>query len=298
MTSRGALRIVGAAALLVAAALALSGSPGLAEAVKRPFHDLDESWFDERLKDGLARLTTGEDWSHVAPSGRAQDYAWLDRAPAFVRVAHALGDSGGAEPNSAAALARAHADGFHLFEVDISLVDGQLRCAHDPDAVTSARPGDCYFESLLEQLPKDGAWLVLDIKTDFKTTGQRIVDTLRRTGRAHQVIFQLYQPGDVALFNEWQAQVALPGPIVTAYLARRSIHDVADAAWRAGIHALTLPVWRLPALRHRAAPSGLQLFVHPVHDCGAWQQALDAHVRGIYTVTELRCPKPSLGRSP
>jgi hypothetical protein len=288
--TRRPLGRVAAAGLLLTTAAVLSALGG--DALKRPFHIVDESWLDERLMDGLALLTLHEDWERVQPLHRTQDYTWLDRAPAFVRIAHALGESAGPAPNTVAALERSRADGFRLFEVDLSLVNGELRCQHDPDATGPVHSQDCRFESLLRALPREDAWLVLDIKTDFAETGGRVVEVLRHEGRASQVIFQLYQPGHLALFDQWQAKEDLPGPIVTAYLAHRSIHVVADAAVRAGVRALTLPTWRLPALRRHSAPPALALFVHPVHDCSAWREAREAGVRGVYTLRGLHCASP------
>jgi hypothetical protein len=264
--------------------------PGVADVLKRSIHLVDERWLDERLMDSLARVTLHEDWASLRPLRRQQDYSWLDGASAFIRIAHALGESSSPAANTLGALERSRADGFRLFEVDLSLIGTRLRCQHDPDAAGPVRPEDCDFETLIEALPRTDAWLVLDIKTDFAETGRRIVEVLRRDGRAHQVIFQLYQPEHLALFDQWQSQVELPGPIVTAYSAHRSIHDIADASQRAGVRVLTLPTWRLPALRRHPAPAGLALLVHPVHDCAAWRDAHDAGVRGVYTLRGLRCP--------
>ncbi|MCO5975778.1 glycerophosphodiester phosphodiesterase [Ideonella oryzae] len=255
-------------------------------ALKAAVHNADVAWFDEGLQDAWGRLALGEDWAHASPLRQPQDYGWLiDAGPAPVRIAHALGDSGGPEANSVAAMRRAVDAGIRLLEVDLSLESsGELRCAHDPGTPRAAQA--CTFESLMAALP-DGTWLVLDIKSDFAETGERVVHALRANGRARQVVFQLYRPEDMALFERWQAQLNLPGPIVTAYLSHRSVDTVARESARLGVRAFTLPMSRLAAFSRR--PDGLSVFVHPVHDCGAWHEAQAAHARGIYTRTEVRC---------
>lgn len=267
--------------LLVAFAL-----PASRTRIKAAVHDADAIWFDERLQDAMGRFILDEDWGGALTLRRPQDYAWLDAAgPWPVRIAHALGDSGAADANSVSAMQRAFAAGIRLFEVDISLEGGdELRCAHDPGMARLAQ--GCTFESLMAALPED-AWVVLDIKSDFRATGERIMQALQADGKARQVIFQLYRPADVAVFAEWQARRMLPGPIVTAYLAHRSVNTVARETARAGIRAFTLPITRLAALSRQ--PDGMAVFVHPVHDCKAWRTAQDAHVRGIYTRTDTQC---------
>jgi hypothetical protein len=253
--------------------------------VKATVHDVDSTWFDERLQDAWGRAS-GEDWNRVPALRQPQDYAWLDGAGATpVRIAHALGNSGDAEANSVGAMLRAESAGIRLFEVDLSLEPGGvLRCAHDPG--TPAPASACTFESLMAALPPD-AWVVLDIKSDFAAAGERVVQVLRDDGKAQQVIFQLYRPEDVVLFATWQHQQALPGPIVTAYLSHRSVNTVSREAARIGVRAFTLPVWRVAAFSRR--PADEAFFIHPVHDCHAWDVARKAGARGIYVRTEVRC---------
>jgi len=283
-------RVMFAMAIALSALLACCGALYLragSDGVKQPFHRLDERFFGERLMGTWAALTTSEDWSQARSLSRPQDYAWLRGYRSWIAVAHALGESTGPAPNTIAALERSRTSGFSLFEVDLSLVDGVLRCQHDPERFAPPRADDCRFDSLVSALPRDNAWLVLDIKTDFATTGAKIVQELRRSGRARQVIFQLYQPSHLALFDEWQKSVDLPGPIVTTYLAHRAVNDIAAETARAGVRAFTLPTWRLPGFSHR--PAQLEVFVHPVHDCETLRDARASGVRGIYTLNSLHC---------
>lgn len=254
--------------------------------IKAVVHEADARWFGERLQDVWGRVASREDWGRVPALHAPQDYDWLDRAGSSpVRIAHALGNSGDAEANSVGAMQRAAAAGIRLFEVDISLeAGGELRCSHDPGAPRLAHA--CTFDSLMTALPADG-FVVLDIKSDFIATGERILQVLKADGRARQVIFQLYRPEDVAAFERWQTRLPLPGPIVTAYLSHRSVDTVASATVRLGGRAFTLPMWRLSAFHHR--PQALAVFVHPVHDCAAWRIAQATGVRGIYTRSDVRC---------
>lgn len=282
---------VGAGAAVVAIA-----AVGVTEtaAGRQWLHRVDAIVLGERAMDTLARLRSDEDWSKAAALRPDQDYAWLRAGGAPVRIAHALGSSGSATANTLAAARRAHAAGFRLFEVDLVQEGGELRCQHDPGPQGNMVKDGCTFDTLIAELPSD-AWLVLDIKTDFERVGQRIVDRVKGTGDARRIVFQLYRPEDVALFNRWQLQAPLPGPILTAYLAHRRIDHVAAQASRIGVHAFTLPLDRLPALSTRLV-DGVVL-VHPVHNCDSWKEAL-RHADGVYTLSALRCSAPSSMGSP
>lgn len=261
-------------------------------------HRVDATVLGERAMDTLTRLQSDEDWSTAEALRPGQDYEWMRAGGAPMRIAHALGESGLVTANTLAAARRAYAAGFRLLEVDLVDEDGELRCQHDPGPQGNLVKDGCTFDALIAAVPPD-AWLVLDIKKDFATVGQRIVDRVVATGDARRIVFQLYRPEDVALFNRWQArtnaQAPLPGPILTAYLAHRRVDHVAKHAARIGVQAFTLPLDRLPALAQKPA-SGM-LLVHPVHNCASWAQAL-LRADGVYTLSSLHCGLPSPVKSP
>lgn len=255
------------------------------DAAKGWAHRADEVLFHEALKDAIGRWTSSEDWARAVPLARPQDYGWLGRGPATIPIAHALGETRG-EGNTLPALRRSVAAGFKFFEVDLWLDGDVVRCFHGPGPLPPLWPGDCTFESLLDALPAD-AWLVLDINSDFVATGNRVVESLRQRGCAEHMIFQLYQPEDLATFNGWQAVLPFPGPIVTIYAAHRSADHIAAEASRAGVRAFTLPMSRLASFDRR--PVALALFVHPVDDCAALAAARAQGVRGVYMENDLGC---------
>ncbi|WP_332289783.1 hypothetical protein [Aquincola agrisoli] len=285
-------------AVIAGTAIAVSVAISLAAtAVGRQWlHGVDAVLLGERVMDTLARLRSDEDWATAQALRPGQNYAWLHAGGAPVRIAHALGDSGAVTANTLAAARRAYAAGFRLLEVDLVLERGELRCQHDPGPQGDLVKDGCTFDTLVGAVPPD-VWLVLDIKTDFAAAGQYVVDRAMATGDARRIVFQLYRPEDVALFNRWQAhnQAPLPGPILTAYLAHRRIDHVAEQAARIGVQAFTLPLSRLPALSRRLS-SGVVL-VHPVHNCASWARAL-RRADGVYTVSSLRCSTPSSMKSP
>ena len=257
------------------------------EAAKAWAHHVDEVLFHEAVKDAIGRWTSSEDWTHAASLRGRQNYEWLGTAPSAtpLAIAHALGETTG-EANTLPALHRSVAAGFKFFEVDLWLEGDVIRCFHGPGALPPLRPGDCTFDSLLDALPADD-WLVLDIKSDFVATGNRVMESLRRDGRAAHMIFQLYRPEDLSTFNGWQAELPLPGPIVTIYAAHRSADHIAAEAARAGLRAFTLPVSRLPSFDRR--PASLALFVHPVEDCGLLDAARAQGARGVYMENDMGC---------
>lgn len=283
-SSRRGFRRHAACALAMLTLLGLTlSAPG-----RKALHALDQDYFGERLLDARGWVHGGEDWRHADVLKGPQDYRWTSLIPGTIRIAHALGEESGKGANTLSAMSRAHALGFRIFEVDLSLDAGIVRCHHGPAAPTPWQSGECRIESLLEALPSD-SWLVLDIKTDFQTTGGKILDAARHIGKASQLVFQLYQPAHLALFNAWKdASPELPGPLITAYLSYRSVNHIARHAARAGVHVLTMPIHRVPAYTER--PRGLDLYVHPVHDCLNWAQAAAMHAQGAYVLSSMNCP--------
>jgi hypothetical protein len=274
--------------VVVIAALTVIGL-AVTAAGRQWLHRVDATMLGERAMDTLARMRTAEDWSSAEPLRPGQDYAWLRSAGRPARIAHALGESGTPSANTLAAAHLAYEAGFRILEVDLVLENNELRCQHDAGPQGDLVKDGCTFETLMAELPKD-TWVVLDIKADFEAVGQRVVDQVKDTADARRVVFQLYRPGDFAVFNRWQAQAPLPGPILTAYLAHRRIDHVAAQAGRTGIQAFTLPLDRLPALTVLLA--GVTVLVHPVHNCSslaeAWRRAY-----GVYMLSALQCPIPS-----
>lgn len=252
-------------------------------------HQIDRDWLGERVMDILTRVRSDEDWSFAEPLRPNQDYRWLKVGGMPVRIAHALGESGMPTANTMGAMRRSYEAGFRIFEVDLIQENGELRCQHDPGPQTAMVSDGCTFDRLMAALPVD-AWVVLDIKTEFAAVGQRIVDRVKGAADARRVVFQLYRPEDFALFNQWQRQADLPGPILTAYLAHRRIDHLVANAQRTGIRAFTLPLERLPAMRAR--PLGAALLLHPVHNCEDWLVAR-AKADGVYMLSSLRCPSPA-----
>jgi glycerophosphoryl diester phosphodiesterase len=266
--------------LLIAAAL-------LAPIAARTLRWIDIHWLHESLKDTWGQWTSDEDWATLSPLPPNLSTQWLasPRLNGLLPIAHALGASGAPNANTLQAFQDAAAQGFKLFEVDLQVdTEGRLRCHHGPESLPAFNPqSSCTLDRLLPWVRAANAWLVLDIKNDFEGTANRVAEVVRANGGADRVVFQLYRPKDVIWFQRTAPQLGLPAPIVTAYVSRRSINHIAAQAHRIGLHALTLPVFKLPSLASK--PSGVQLLVHPVHDCDDWRDARPYGVQGIYTLT-------------
>jgi hypothetical protein len=127
------------------------------------------------------------------------------------------------------------------------------------------KPGDCTWQKAFEKASTANVWLVLDLKTDFQATAQALLHSLPEANAAGKIIFQLYKPEQVTMFAQWQKQYPLPGPLITAYMAKRSMRHIAENAQRIGVEVLTLPLYRRAALKSDA--SRLDILVHPIHDC-------------------------------
>ena len=247
---------------------------------------IDIHVFSETFKDHWGSLYHSEDWSDLAPLPLNLDYSWLQNASRPILIAHALGEAGRFDQNSLAAQQRALSAGLRYLEVDIWLDDAdRLRCHHGPELPAAPVTGECNLKSAAHAAASWDAWLVIDIKTDFKRTGEAIVQQLRNDPSASRLIFQLYSPADVNRFSVWASVLNLPGPIVTVYKARRSLQHIANQLNRLGVKAVTYPLYRGAALSDTQVLDGLARFVHPVHDCIALEDAKRQKVDGYYLLT-------------
>lgn len=255
---------------------------------------VDRQWGGESFKDFVGRIYWDEDWSSVSQLPTQMNYDWLQQAGAPIRIAHALGAPGRPGQNSLAAAKEALGRGFRLLEVDISLdAEGNLLCHHGPEAPPSVTESTCTLERLLAIAAPSGAYVVLDIKTDFSRTAKAI---FARVGPAHLriLVFQLYLPAHIELFNSWIHSYPLPGPIITAYLAHRSLNHVAMATEKSTVRVLTVPLQRLPALTV-AVP---KLLVHPISSCDMLAELMEARAElaGGYLPSDPRCQLLGSGR--
>ena len=256
-------------------------------AVRNMVRLMDQILLGERLKDSLGLVRGQEDWGDAVRLERRQDYSWRQSFNGPLLIAHAMGEAKFATANTVGALRRSYIMGFRVFEADFWLEPGAVRCHHGPQQPPLLHLGDCRFEEALDALPLD-AWLVLDIKTDFETTAIEILKIAQEQGRLSRLVFQLYKPKHVTLFNEWQkAFPELPGPIITVYLSHRAVSHVAPHAKRVGIEVLTVPLARIAA--YSARIEQLALLVHPIHDCLAAEQALTDGALGLYVLNSLGC---------
>jgi len=267
--------------VVAAAAAVLLGALTTSTLKFSPLRWLDQWLLKEQLKDAWGYWLYQEDWDAQAPLPASLDYTWLESADRPILIAHALGEATLSGQNTLAAMQRSLARGLRLLEIDVWLDDaGYLRCHHGPALPPAITPGDCTLGAALALAATANAWLVLDIKSDFAATGESIVAHSSRTGDASRLVFQLYRPADLPLFSAWSRRLPLPGPIVTAYLSRRSLAYVARQASRIGARALTVPLYRIGALG--PVSTGLVVLTHPVHDCTEAAKALRLHAGGLY----------------
>lgn len=249
---------------------------------------IDIHFLKEALKDQWGEWYHAEDWSEPAPLPSNLDYSWLKNASRPILIAHALGEAGRLDQNSLAAQQRALSAGIKLLEIDIWLDEvGRLRCHHGPDAPAAPAEGECNLQVAAHAAAAQEAWLVLDIKTDFKLTGEAIFQQFLTSPSASRLIFQLYHPTDIQLFSLWASTLNLPGPIVTTYRARRSLIHIASQMDRIGVKAMTYPLNRGEAMPNNSAIQGLTRFVHPVHDCASLKKAKHQKAEGYYLLTLL-----------
>lgn len=260
-------------------------------ALKPIVHKLDNSFLSEHLLDLYGVFVKKQDWTTAEPLLREMNYEWLklDQNLSFLRVAHALGHV--PQRDTEDALLNSLGEGFQVMEVDLWLdQDGYLRCHHGPDLPTTYVKGDCLFSTLLQYSNINNFYLILDIKSNFVATGNKIISELQGQNSAKNIIFQLYLPEHLRIFNKWSKQSPLlAGPIVTSYNSHRSLNHILSNLSRLKIRAFAFPLDRINALTI-TRPTDIILFTHPVHDCTSLKTAKDEKIRGIYRSSTLSCP--------
>ena len=255
---------------------------------KRQLMSVDSVYFHESLRDEIGMLISNDDWASAMPLPRSTDRSWLESKgqASIYRIAHALGPSNAKFENTYAAFEQSSAAGFLLFEVDISLDEaGRLRCHHGPGAMSKFVSGEsCTLDGLFERIRNRPGWFVLDIKTDFAETADRIVALARKKSMQSHLIFQLYGAKDLQWFSKTASDIFLPVPIVTTYSSRRSANHILGQLDRLNVEIAVVPNERLASIRPNMTKA--ILFTHPVHNCTDWGLVVNqSRISGIYTVT-------------
>jgi glycerophosphoryl diester phosphodiesterase len=249
---------------------------------------IDLNYYNENIYDTWGSITTNEDWSKAQPLPKNLDKSWLAsrKIDNIYYIAHALGGSGTLTANTYAAFEESRNRGFKLYEVDIFLDEaGHLRCYHGPDTPSAFNPKEsCILDTLLPMIDKAEGWVVLDIKTDFQITGNKIIDLVKINHLSQRVIFQLYHPDELSWFSEKARQVSLPVPIVTVYESKRSANHIANHTQKLNIDVLTVPFKRLRSMKKFNAR--VKLFTHPIHNCKDWEKVHQGvEINGIYALS-------------
>lgn len=242
-------------------------------------------WFEKTyVKNILSYTIYYEDWDSIKDKKFNWDYSWLGNIKGQIIIAHALGFAGSKKQNTLEAYVEAANAGFKYFEVDLWLdKEGVIQCHHGPDVPKSVHSPDCTFDVIQKKVCSEDNYLILDIKTDFKKTVTAIEPYLGE----HQskcVIFQLYRPSEISLFDHLQRKYKLRGAIYTYYLTRRNIEFVSFIVYGAGIRAMTVPI--TAQLTDIFAKPGFSIFTHPVDSCNSLFVSRQNNTTGIYTTVD------------
>lgn len=283
------LKIITRSLFLISTTLVFSYYAGL-------YRWLDINLLKERAKDLTGEHVFNEDWSSISSINGDFDYSWLSDSTAPILIAHALGASGTQNQNKLPEMKKSLALGIKLMEVDLWLDQNkEVRCHHGPDLPLPIQSSDCTFEKALKFASENDVRLILDIKTDFELTGQ---DILRRVSNrdSGRIIFQLYKPLHAHLFEKWHNEKPLAGPIITTYLARRSIAHIQRRMLASKFKVLTIPSQRLPAIDPNNK-EGLIIFSHPTHACEDFLNQRAYNAIGFYVTSDVasriqaNCPR-------
>jgi len=280
---------------LLAAALAAGALLACGSFLARPMiKSIDETWLGYRLTDQYVRMRSSEDWSAAVRLRANLDFRWA--APdesATIRIAHALGAwRSDRYRNTLTALHQSIAKKFSIVEVDLALgKDGRLYCFHGADGGAAYVPASqigriCTFDNLIDELRTSSIVLVLDLKSNFARSSAVIAERVPPELR-HRIVFQLYEPADIATFN------ALPdgfaGPIVTLYRTSRTVSHLDPELARIGARVVTVPFSRVREFGRWGARDQRILLTHPIENCGALHQARSNGFEGGYMDSDLAC---------
>lgn len=270
------LRIVAIVAIVLITIIAIQGCIR--------YYDLHYN--QEKIYDTWGSLTSTEDWEKAQPLPKNLDASWLatEKKDGIYYIAHALGGAETPTSNTYSAFLASKMQGIKLYEVDVFLDDrGFLRCHHGPSNPSSLTKTSCTLDSLLPMIDKIGGYAILDIKTDFRITGDKVLKLIKSNHLSQIVIFQLYSPDELAWFASNAQLVKLPTPIITVYKSKRSANHIANNAKSLNIEVLTVPFKRLPSMKNIR---NVKLFTHPIHTCQDWAKTnYDLKISGIYALS-------------
>lgn len=163
------------------------------------------------------------------------NFEWLK--PGDIYIAHALGGKYDAHQNSSLALWDALENGFTYFEVDIyKSADGQVVCGPVGGVSVEGSKNLCNLDWLIEVINTYDIYMILDIKSDFRSTIQSIEEKVRGSDVGMKLIPQIYSFNqlthvDLSIFA---------GPLFTAYRSNRPVTSLLKAASKFGMPAITL----------------------------------------------------------
>jgi len=253
--------------------------------------------FEDRILGGLGKqILVGFDYKDPPLSSFrlvASEDGWASTR-AFVPVAHGLAPRGHEIDDTEEDFIESLARGYMIFEVDIVLTqDGNLICYHSEvknelekmtlyefrDKVKANSRTPCDFNSLVRWAKTHtDIKFILDVKTPFRPSYERIIDDLKGTGVERSFIPQIYNFQDLPWLANKNVFVSY---IFTAYRSYLPTEEIIRRSRRAGIGVVTLPIWRLKSLR--TLPKDLLVFVHPVDNIEFANSLRSMGVRGIYT---------------
>lgn len=225
-------------------------------------------------------------------------------------VAHALGTWENLRgSNTREAFLLSYDRGFRLFEVDLTLTaDGELVCLHDGwepyiglstpiSNVTTAEFQSRSFAGRLtlltfrELLPlmrdHPDAYVILDVKDDFRTSYERLVEDVRAfdPGLFSRLIVQLYQPGDLDVIDALEERgVHFASVALAIYRSTLTQADVERFVEETDVRVVSIPIHHLTsAYAEGLHARGARLIVHTINTTEEIAAAFAAGADGVVT---------------
>lgn len=211
---------------------------------------IDDKFLNNRMENFYGILI-GENWNTILSVDNGTKL--------FQRgdlVGHATGFRGMRIENTADGLYKAQSLGLSHFEIDLVYDGNIIYCAHEIELLT-----DCTFVDLVGLL-KPNDLIILDIKSDLRTTVQKIRNTQNLYKHLDKMIFQLYKPNDLKTLKDILGDDQKY--IFTLYRSHRSIEHICK---NISGRLLEVVVHQRFVDQLNQYCSSVNLIVHPVSDC-------------------------------
>ena len=245
--------------------------------------EIDEEYFDSNVRNFYGYYIKKEHWD-LKDINFEQNNILKYSKNNFINIAHGLGARNTNNENTYEALSISLSQGFKFFEVDIFLdLDGNLNCSHDNTEFKTL----CNLEDLLRKVHTKKSYLIIDIKSEFSKTFNRIIQRSRLNNDPmwSSLILQIYMPDQLEYYYKSKEHKRFFNPpIISTYKSNRKISDICKELLNTGID--TIAISSNKAKVNARSCKKYNILIHPVQSC--LEITKFDNVNGIFTNSETK----------